>query len=448
MSNPERKNAMTQRNMPYIRRWSTVCSIAMLLVGTTAMTSTADAQPFAYISNGDDNTVSVIDTTSNLVIATVPVGNIPRGVGVNPNGLYVYVVNNGSSTVSVIETGTQTVVATVPVGIGAIDVAVHPDGSKAYVSNQNENTISVIDTTSNLVIATVTGVGSAPQGVAAHPAGLIVYAVSWNGTDLSAVIDTISNTVTGTMPDGTNSVGIAVHPDGSRVYIANLGSNSLTVVNTAGNTLVATVPLAGGNGKAVDVAMHPDGSRVYVSTSLAGPGLLTVIETTGNAIVAEVTVGINPNGVSVHPDGGSVYVANSLSNNVSVIDTVTNLVIATIPVGGTPTSIGSFITPLPDTDGDGVEDSLDVCADTVIPESVPTSGLGVNRWALEDEDGIFDTTPPPGGGDSPQRDFNIEATAGCSCEQIIEALGLGKGHEKHGCSISAMEAYVELVNPL
>ena len=48
---------------------------------------------------------------------------------------------------------------------------------------------------------------------------------------------------------------------------------------------------------------------------------------------------------------------------------------------------------------------------------------------------------------SPGKIFTIEDTAGCSYEQIIAEQGLGKGHEKHGCSISAMEEWVDLVNP-
>lgn len=101
----------------------------------------------------------------------------------------------------------------------------------------------------------------------------------------------------------------------------------------------------------------------------------------------------------------------------------------------------------PDGDGDGVPDDLDVCPDTVIPERVPTRRLGVNRWALVDGDGIFDTTPPPGGGNGPPVGFAIDDTGGCSCEQIIAALGLGKGHVKNGCSISAMQEWVALANP-
>ncbi len=43
------------------------------------------------------------------------------------------------------------------------------------------------------------------------------------------------------------------------------------------------------------------------------------------------------------------------------------------------------------------------------------------------------------------KSFTIESTACCSCEQIVDELGLGKGHEKFGCSISAMEDWIAIV---
>ncbi len=97
-----------------------------------------------------------------------------------------------------------------------------------------------------------------------------------------------------------------------------------------------------------------------------------------------------------------------------------------------------------DEDKDGVPDAEDVCLGTVIPEGVPTSSLGTNRWALTDGDTVFDTTPPNGNG--PGLSFTIEDTGGCSCEQIIEAQGLGKGHTKFGCSNGAMLNWVDLVS--
>lgn len=98
-----------------------------------------------------------------------------------------------------------------------------------------------------------------------------------------------------------------------------------------------------------------------------------------------------------------------------------------------------------DSDDDGVLDPVDVCPGTSIPESVPTNSLGTNRWALMDDDGVFDTSPPNGNG--PGDSFTIGDTGGCSCEQIIEAMDLGSGHEKFGCSTGEMREWVELVNP-
>ncbi len=77
---------------------------------------------------------------------------------------------------------------------------------------------------------------------------------------------------------------------------------------------------------------------------------------------------------------------------------------------------------------------------------MPTVQLKSNHWALIDGDSEFDTVIN-GNGKGPNRSYLIEDTAGCSCEQIIEMQGLGLGHTYHGCSIGAMDDWVELVNP-
>lgn len=96
-----------------------------------------------------------------------------------------------------------------------------------------------------------------------------------------------------------------------------------------------------------------------------------------------------------------------------------------------------------DDDGDGILNDDDLCADTVIPESVPTIELGTNRWALVDEDGTFDTNSPSGNG--PGFMFDLEDTGGCSCEQIIAMKGLGQGHVKFGCSGGVMMEWSNMV---
>ena len=51
--------------------------------------------------------VSVIDTATNTVSATIPVGELPTAVAVSPDGTYVYVTNDGGGTLSVIDTAHQ-----------------------------------------------------------------------------------------------------------------------------------------------------------------------------------------------------------------------------------------------------------------------------------------------------------------------------------------------------
>ena len=93
-----------------------------------------------------------------------------------------------------------------------------------------------------------------------------------------------------------------------------------------------------------------------------------------------------------------------------------------------------------DKDDDGVNDDADVCPGTVIPEMLDRE-LGTNRFALTDADFDFDTSAP--GGKGPGRSYSTVDTAGCSCNQVIDALGLGNGHRKFGCSIGVLDNWVK-----
>src|ERR1700731_1475597 len=119
----------------------------MLVMGLGAMASPAGTAPFAYVTNGGDGTVSVIDTATNTVAGIpIPVGSEPFGVTITPDGKHAYVANRGSNNVSVIDTATKMVVATVVVGNVPFNVTVTPDGNHAYVANSGSSNVSVLDT--------------------------------------------------------------------------------------------------------------------------------------------------------------------------------------------------------------------------------------------------------------------------------------------------------------
>ncbi len=62
--------------------------------------------PFAYIAGGGG--VSVLDTSTNLIVATIPIGGNPYELAVTPDQSHVYVANAADNSASVIDTATRT----------------------------------------------------------------------------------------------------------------------------------------------------------------------------------------------------------------------------------------------------------------------------------------------------------------------------------------------------
>uniref|UniRef100_UPI0034E1DD11 beta-propeller fold lactonase family protein n=1 Tax=Mycobacterium sp. OAE908 TaxID=2817899 RepID=UPI0034E1DD11 len=321
--------------------------VATLPVGAAPTSvATINASPsyqgtYAYVTNRDSNSVSVINTYTNTVDNWIPVGSQPWGVVETPNLAQVYVTNSGSNTVSVIDTSSRSVVATIPVGGAPTGVAVSGDGTRVYVANKTSNTVSVIDTATKAVVATVP-VGINPMVLAVSGDGSHVY-VANKASNTVSVIDTASKTVVATVGVGSNPMGVAVSPDGT-LYVAN-GNDTISVIDTGTNAVVRTVTMDA----APETGMHllavdPYG-RVYTtdaadgvvrSFSIAAPAS-SALPVTSTA----VSVGSNPSGVAVA--GNRAYVLNTGSDTISVIDTTTKQVIKTIPVGAGATTV--VVTP-------------------------------------------------------------------------------------------------------
>jgi len=228
-----------------------------------------------YVTVPDSNSVSVIDGTTNTVVATVPVGESPTGVAVNPTTNLIYVTDAAwsawSGTVSVIDGGSNTVVATIPVNQWPLDVAVNPVTNLIYVANAAwSGTISVIDGGSNTVVGNIP-VGFSPQRVAVNPNTNSVYVAmetpsSGESGDL-LVIDGTTNTVAATFP-GMEGQDVAVNPSTNHVFVAR--GEHIAVIDGATNSVVTSIPLAwqycltpGG----VAVAVNPITSVVYVGAN-------------------------------------------------------------------------------------------------------------------------------------------------------------------------------------
>jgi YVTN family beta-propeller protein len=322
--------------MKILKPWCWI-GLVLIAIGGDAQGKTS----FAYVANISSNTVSVINTSTKTVVATIPVGDGPWGVAISPNGDFAYVVNNhdtaSGNSISVIKTATNTVVATVKVQSVPFAAVVTPNGRFVYVTNADSNTVSVISTATNTVIATVP-VGQYPVGVAVAPNGGFVY-VANNASGSVSVISTANNRVMATIPVGSDPIGVAISPNGFTAYVTNSGANGVSVISTAGNGVTATIPIAAGP---FGEALTLDGRFLYVADSGGNTGtLVSIIDTSTLTVTKTITVGIGPEQIAFTPDGLFAYVTNITSNNVSVIATATGTVTNTIPVGLAPIGVGT-----------------------------------------------------------------------------------------------------------
>jgi YVTN family beta-propeller protein len=359
------------------------CLVVALVVGVALLLSARDDRSSvqlaagasggcagkAYVDNGVDGTVSVITTATGEVSTPIRVSesNSATLVAITPDGKRAYVSHDNA--VSVIDTATDTVSATIPVGKNPGRGAITPDGKHVYVTTGGD-TVSVIDTATGVVSATIP-VGPAGYGgitVAITPDGKHAY-VSHDST--VSVIDTATDTVSATIPVDSGTVAVAITPDGKHAYVTIIGFRDITqqpspapvhgmvsVIDTATGVVSATIPVGA---FPYGVAITPDGTHAYVADHdgvVGGGGRVSVIDTATGVVSGVITLGTdNPQGVAITPDGRYAYVTGTneyshlpgkedpaidplpIHGSVFVIDTATGVVSATIPVGKSPVGV-------------------------------------------------------------------------------------------------------------
>src|SRR5258707_11473058 len=129
---------------------------AVLVISSTLVLTNIPAagQNFAYVVDGQNNTVSVISTTSDTVVQTIPVASNPFGVAVTPNGKFAY-VSSQSGVLTVIDTTTNSVAKTFLLGGAPFGLAFSPDGTKLYVTNPGYSQVTIVDPNTGNVVGLI-----------------------------------------------------------------------------------------------------------------------------------------------------------------------------------------------------------------------------------------------------------------------------------------------------
>lgn len=188
--------------------------------------------------------VLVYDAQNYTLKNTINVGMEPAEVTFSANGSKAYVANGGDNTVSVIDPASKAVITNIPVGANPVGAWVGFDG-KMYVDNEDDKSISVIDVTQNIVIQTIS-LGFMPGSVAHNsvkkelwvtdPENGSVHYWLWN-------VPTNQWVHEGMFPTGPGAHAVGFANGGSIAYVTNQMAASVSIISVSDHSKIRDVPV-------------------------------------------------------------------------------------------------------------------------------------------------------------------------------------------------------------
>lgn len=327
---------------------------------------------YIFVPNRSSADVAIIDSRTDKVVATVPVGNVPHQVAVSETLGKMITSNTADNTISIIDLRSLQEAITVSLGNEPEHMEISPAGDTLAIGNIGEGTVSLVDLRGNKEVSRIAGLHE-PHNMTFSSDGKKLF-VGNLGANFMSVIDVDASKVVAELGVGENQaiaslgtdeehqgiINVTATPDGRLGFAAYGDGDEMAVFDLNTQEKLATVELgdspwrafATGNGKYMIVPNNGDETVSIFSTQAPfkevarlegsedmtgvntgwfdttafvigrGSNSITVIdlEKMENVGVIDIPGGTPETGVTT-PDGTKLYVALSGTNEVAVIDT-------------------------------------------------------------------------------------------------------------------------------
>lgn len=306
-----------------------------------------------YVVNGGSEDISVIDTHTDAVTGTIPVGGPPLGLTFGPGGTTGYVADAIPHGLAILDTASGTITGSIPIAnpnMIPFATTIAPDGHTAYVTNAFSFYANEVDLTSGSVVGSPFYVGGEVDKMAISPDGRTGYMASGQYGTVT-VIDLATKQVVTQIATGVNSPAEpVVSSDGSAVYVGARGTKAIVVIDTATNQVEKTIPIEGGgdegNAAIGDLTLSPDGRTLWFDRPTKD-AVERIDTQTDQVVGSPIHVAKVGGAMTITPDGRTLYVVGGETNAVSTIDIATERQTGKpIPVGKEPRDIAVGSSPL------------------------------------------------------------------------------------------------------
>jgi YVTN family beta-propeller protein len=315
-----------------------------------------------YSAEQFSNTVSVTDPVDNKLVGVIRLGDpqpgnfsplykgqvLVHGMGFSPDHKTIAVVSIGSNSVTFIDTATNAVKHTTYVGRSPHEAFFTPDGKEVWVTVRGEDYVAVLDG-QNFEEKSRIKVPAGPGMQIFSPDGKYGYVCSSFNPE-TVVITVADHQIVGRVKqDSPFCPNIAVTPNGKQVWftLKDIGRTMVFDAQPPFSVLksIDTGPIT----NHVNFARNSSGTFAYVT--IGGLNEVKVFRTDDFSLAATIPVGKLPHGMWPSGDGSRIYVGLENADGVAAIDTATNKVIATSPIGQAPQAIAYVPNAVPEGDG-------------------------------------------------------------------------------------------------
>jgi YVTN family beta-propeller protein len=303
-----------------------------------------------YAAEQFSNTVSVTDPADNTLLGVIRLGDpspgnfsplyrgqlLVHGMGYSPDHRTLVVVSIGSNSVSFIDTNTNAVKHITYVGRSPHEAFFTPDGTEVWVTIRGENYISVLDPQTYAQKTRIVVPGG-PGMQTFSPDGKYAYICSSFNPE-TVVVTVADREIVGHVAQASPFCpNIAATPDGKQVWLT---------LKDVGKTMAFDARPPFSILKTIDtgpITNHVNfasvGKGLFAYVTVGGLNVVKVFRVADASLIATIPVGKLPHGVWPSGDGKRIYVGIENGDSLTAIDTLTNKVIADVPIGQAPQAI-------------------------------------------------------------------------------------------------------------
>jgi YVTN family beta-propeller protein len=415
-----------------------------------------------YSADQFSNTVSVIDPADNRLVGVIRLGEpqpanfsplyrgqvLVHGMGYSPDHRTLAVVSIGSNSVTFIDTETNAVKHVTYVGRAPHEAFFTQDGKEVWVTVRGENYVDVLDGKTYEEKTRIT-VPAGPGMQIFSPDGKYGYVCSsFNPeTDVISVADhKIVGKVAQASPFCPN---IAATPDGKQVWLTLKDVGKTEVFDAQPPFSVLKVLNTGPITNHVNIAHNKNGTFAYVT--VGGLNQVKVFRTDDFSQVATIPVGNLPHGIWPSGDGTRVYVGLENGDAMTAIDTITNKVIATVPIGQAPQAVAYVPNAVPDGDGTQNTQPLGVAGQathiTLVSAGAPADNASAPTTVTLFDQGLVQVLEASVTGLQPKQSYVLALSSNPDGSGALEPLANFKANPAGAAIVNAVGPIRQLVKP-